>query len=296
VALLNEYFSLMVDCIQHEGGMLDKFIGDAIMAVFGTPFPHDDDPDRAVRASIAMLRELGRFNAERVSRKLMAIDMGIGLATDTIVSGNIGSPKRMDFTVIGDGVNLASRLEGACKPYKAKLLISENTQKGLRGTYRMREIDRVIVKGKTEPVAIFEVLDWHEPAKFPNMGDVLSAFRGGLDAYRAGEFVAGLRRFEEASRCVCVCLFVCARARARLCARACVRAPARVVAALSASGMAGLSLPPEPGRLTIATDGDAAGASAGIACVLPAAPAPCRPARRRWRRRRWCRRSAPGPG
>jgi adenylate cyclase len=198
VALLNEYFSLMVDCIQHEGGMLDKFIGDAIMAVFGTPFPHDDDPDRAVRASIAMLRELGRFNAERVSRRLMAIDMGIGLATDTIVSGNIGSPKRMDFTVIGDGVNLASRLEGACKPYKAKLLISQNTQRGLRGTYRMREIDRVIVKGKTEPVAIFEVLDWHEPATFPNMGDVLSAFRGGLDAYRAGDFAAGLRRFEEA--------------------------------------------------------------------------------------------------
>ncbi|MFN8926223.1 MAG: GAF domain-containing protein [Rhodospirillales bacterium] len=198
VALLNEYFSLMVDCIQHEGGMLDKFIGDAIMAVFGTPFPHDDDPDRAVRASIAMLRGLGRFNAERVSRKLMAIDMGIGLATDTIVSGNIGSPKRMDFTVIGDGVNLASRLEGACKPYKAKLLISENTQKGLRGTYRMREIDLVIVKGKTEPVAVFEVLDWHTPESFPRMGDVLSVFRGGLDAYRAGTFDAALRRFEEA--------------------------------------------------------------------------------------------------
>lgn len=198
VALLNEYFSLMVDCIQREGGMLDKFIGDAIMAVFGTPFPHEDDADRAVRAAIAMLRELGRFNAERVSRRLLPIDMGIGLATDTIVSGNIGSPKRMDFTVIGDGVNLASRLEGACKPYKAKLLISAGTQGALRGTYRMREVDRVIVKGKTEPVAIFEVLDWHTPESFPHMGDMLSVFRGGLDAYRAGTFEAALRRFEEA--------------------------------------------------------------------------------------------------
>ena len=115
VAFLNEYFTLMVECIAHEEGMLDKFIGDAIMAAFGLPVAHDDDEDRAVRAAIAMIRECRRWSRERVQRGQKPVDMGIGLNTDMVVSGNIGSPKRMDYTVIGDGVNLASRLESACK-------------------------------------------------------------------------------------------------------------------------------------------------------------------------------------
>jgi adenylate cyclase len=149
VTLLNEYFTIMVECIQKQGGMLDKFIGDAIMAVFGLPLPHEDDEDRAVRASISMIGDLRRWNQERAAAGKKPVDIGIGLNTDTIVSGNIGSPKRMDYTVIGDGVNLASRLESACKEYSARILISENTFKRLRGTYRVREIDKVIVKGKT---------------------------------------------------------------------------------------------------------------------------------------------------
>jgi adenylate cyclase len=109
VSLLNEYFTLMVDCIQKEGGMLDKFIGDAIMAAFGVPIPHEDDEDRAVRAAIGMIRALHVWNRERAAEGKKPVGMGIGLNTDTIVSGNIGSPKRMDYTLIGDGVNLASR-------------------------------------------------------------------------------------------------------------------------------------------------------------------------------------------
>ncbi len=137
--------------------MLDKFIGDAIMAAFGTPIPHDDDEDRAVRTAISMHNHLKEWNAERAAEGKKPVNIGIGLNTDSVVSGNIGSPKRMDYTLIGDGVNLASRLESACKQYHAKILISENTYKKLRGTYRIREIDRVVVKGKTEPVAVFEV-------------------------------------------------------------------------------------------------------------------------------------------
>ncbi len=94
VSLLNEYFTIMVDCIQKQGGMLDKFVGDAIMAVFGVPLPHDDDEDRAVRTAIGMITELGRWNAGRVAAGKKTVDMGVGLNTDNVVSGNIGSPKR----------------------------------------------------------------------------------------------------------------------------------------------------------------------------------------------------------
>ena len=102
VKLLNEYFSIMVDCITDEGGMLDKFIGDAMMCIFGTPVAHDDDPDRAVRAAIRMMTDLKIFNEKRAAEGKLPIDHGMGINTDSVVSGNIGSPKRMDYTVIGD--------------------------------------------------------------------------------------------------------------------------------------------------------------------------------------------------
>ena len=198
VSLLNEYFTVMVDCIQYEGGMLDKFIGDAIMAVFGTPVRHDDDEDRAVRASSHMLQELNGYNLRRNAEGKKSIQIGIGINTDTIVSGNIGSPRRMDYTVIGDGVNLASRLESACKQYHARLLISEFTFKKLHGTYRIREIDRVIVQGKTQPVGLYEVLDYHSDETFPNLMEVLNAFRYGVKCYRDRRWDDGIKAFRDA--------------------------------------------------------------------------------------------------
>ncbi|MFM8976382.1 MAG: GAF domain-containing protein [Vulcanococcus sp.] len=200
VTLLNTYFSRMVDCLQQEGGILDKFIGDAVMAVFGLPIPHGDDADRAVRTGLAMLNSLQAFNQSRAAEGLMAIRIGIGLHTDAVVSGNIGSPKRMNYTVIGDGVNLAARLESACKHYGAQLLISESTRCRLKGTYRMREADRVVVKGKTEPVQIHELLDFHSEASFPSVVQVLGHYRDGLELYRAGRFQPALASFEQALR------------------------------------------------------------------------------------------------
>jgi len=199
VSFLNEYFTLMVECIAQEGGMLDKFIGDAIMACFGLPIPHDDDPDRAVRAAIAMVRRLWEWNGERRAAGLRTVDMGIGINTDAVVSGNIGSPRRMDYTVIGDGVNLASRLESACKTYAARILISETTAAALRGTYRMRDIDLVVVKGKSRPVRVFEVLDYHTPETFPHLMDVVNYFKEGIRHYRAAEWDKASERF---SRCL----------------------------------------------------------------------------------------------
>ena len=198
VALLNEYFSAMVDCITLQGGMLDKFIGDALMAEFGIPVAHEDDPDRAVRASISMIHALDELNELRATRGQKPIDMGIGLNTDTIVSGNIGSPKRMDYTVIGDGVNLASRLESACKQYSARILASEATVKKLKGSYSMREVDLIVVKGKTEPVSVYEILDYHTEATFPSLQETVGHFKGGLKYYRDGEFDRAINQFKEA--------------------------------------------------------------------------------------------------
>ena len=198
VAVLNEYFTMMVECITREGGMLDKFIGDAIMAVFGLPVAHGDDEDRAVKAAVSMLGELAQWNKARTANGQPAFEIGVGLNTDTIVSGNIGSPKRMDYTVIGDGVNLASRLESACKQYGASLLISETTYKKLKGVYRTREIDRVIVKGKTRPVAVYEVLDFHSEDTFPNIMDCLNQFREAIAHYRKGNWDKAIAGFNEA--------------------------------------------------------------------------------------------------
>jgi adenylate cyclase len=200
VSLLNEYFTLMVECIQQEGGMLDKFIGDAVMAAFGVPLAHEDDPDRAVRAAIAMIRTLDAWNASRGATGPDRLDMSVGLNTDTVISGNIGSPRRMDFTVIGDGVNLASRLEGICKQYYARILISENTRAKLRGTYRLREVDRVIVKGKTEPVSIHEVLDYHTSGTFPGLMEAVAHFKEGQEHYRVRDWERAQRAFEHAAR------------------------------------------------------------------------------------------------
>ena len=136
----------MVDCINKSGGMLDKFIGDAIMAGFGVPVAGEDDPDHALKCGISMLKELKKWNAQRMTKNLPPIEIGIGINTGRVVSGNIGSLKRMDFTMIGDGVNLAARLESACKQYAAKLLISEFTYKKLKGIYRIRDVDLVVVK------------------------------------------------------------------------------------------------------------------------------------------------------
>ncbi|TSA18803.1 MAG: adenylate/guanylate cyclase domain-containing protein, partial [Betaproteobacteria bacterium] len=197
VALLNEYFTLMVDCIQREEGMLDKFIGDAIMAAFGIPVAHEDDADRAVRAAIAMLRDLRTWNAARIAEGKPPVDMGVGLNTDMVVSGNIGSKKRMDYTIIGDGVNLASRLESACKQYGSRILVSEFTYAKLRGTYRTRELDLVVVKGKTQPVAIHEILDYHTDETYPHLIDALGYFRDGLRKYRQRKWDDAIKQFSE---------------------------------------------------------------------------------------------------
>jgi adenylate cyclase len=198
VTLLNEFFTVMVDCIHGEGGMLDKFIGDACMAEFGIPLPHEDDEDRAVRAAISMHRELHKFNRTRSALDRPPIRIGIGINTDFVVSGNIGSPKRMDYTVIGDGANLASRLESACKEYGTAILVSERTFTKLRGEYHAREVDQVVFQGKSSPSRVFEILDHHTPETFPNMAAVVKSFSDGLYLYRHRKWDEAISAFQNA--------------------------------------------------------------------------------------------------
>ena len=197
VSLLNEYFDIMVEAISEQGGMVDKFIGDAIMAGFGIPVAHEDDEDRGVRAGINMIKNLWDWNVQREKEGKMPVDMGLGLNTDTVVSGNIGSSKRMDYTMIGDGVNLAARLESACKQYSARILISDYTYKKLKGTYQIRYIDDVVVKGKTEPVGVREVLDYHNNDSFPNLMDTVNHFNEGRDHYKKGNWDKATKSFKE---------------------------------------------------------------------------------------------------
>jgi adenylate cyclase len=198
VTMLNDYFSIMVDKIGNNQGILDKFIGDAIMAVFGAPFAGPRDADNAVVSAIQMMKSLHPFNQERLASGKEPVHIGIGVNTGEVVSGNIGSSKRMDYTVIGDGVNLAARLEGATKPYGTAILVSEFTIGALQDEYRVREVDRIRVKGKTRPVAVFEIMD-HLEGLVDGLSEVRERYLQGLDCYKLRDWSAALGHFEDAA-------------------------------------------------------------------------------------------------
>jgi adenylate cyclase len=158
VGMLNEYFESMVEVIFKYKGTLDKYIGDAIMAVFGSPLPLKDHAWKAVQTSLEMRQQLHEFNLRRIQAKKETIKIGIGINSDIVISGNIGSTKRMEFTAIGDGVNLGSRLESASKQYGCDIVISEYTFKPCEQLIWHRELDCIRVKGKNAPVRIYEVV------------------------------------------------------------------------------------------------------------------------------------------
>ncbi len=199
VALLNEYFSYMEDVVANRSGIIDKYIGDAVMAVFGTPFPGEQDAENAVQAAADMLQVLGLLNASRAEAGLAQLRIGIGLASGPVLMGNIGSPKRMDFTVIGDPVNLASRLESATKQYGADILLDGATMGRLRPGRRIRRVDVVRVVGQEQPTEIFELLDHRAEQWGAGYDAAMAEYAAGLERHAAGDWAASQARFVAAA-------------------------------------------------------------------------------------------------
>lgn len=157
VAVLNEYFTAMSEVIFRHRGMLDKYIGDAILAVFGTPFPRPEDPLRAVRAAEEMLETLDALNAKWATEDREPLEIGIALHTGEVIAGNIGSVQRMDYTVIGDAVNLTSRLEGLNKRYGSTLILSEATHEAARLGDEAVFLEETRVRGREAPIRVYSL-------------------------------------------------------------------------------------------------------------------------------------------
>ena len=195
VSMLNTYFTEMVEIVFEHHGILDKYIGDAIMAVFGTPFASAQDADNAVKVAICMQRAVVEFNRRQAAAGKPGFEVRIGINSGDVVAGNIGSTRRMDYTVIGDGVNVAARLESANKYLGTRILISAASRAQLRDTYRLREIDSLRVSGKLEPLSVFEVRGAGEEVLPPRELEMLDRYAAGLAAYRARRWPAAIAHF-----------------------------------------------------------------------------------------------------
>lgn len=195
VESLNGYFSRMVSVIMDSLGVVDKYIGDAIMAFFGAPAPDEESCLHAVEAAFGMLGALQSFNEDGGFPGSPSFKIGIGINYGDVTIGNIGSEQKMDYTVIGDTVNLASRLEGASKRYGEPIIISESVKRELpEEYYRTRLLDKVIVKGKTKPVSIYAIRERLSPTE----ADAWEIYRNGVANYYEGAFELAVEAFEEA--------------------------------------------------------------------------------------------------
>lgn len=195
IKFLNNYMTPMTEIIMKSGGTVDKFIGDAIMAYWNAPSDVPDHQDAALTSSLDQIKALEELNKQLTANGKPTIAIGIGLNTGLATVGEMGSEGRADYTVIGDSVNLASRVEGLNKAYASRILISEYTKAGLKKPYIIRELDKVRVKGKEEPVAIFEVLDFGTPNATQKAE--FDSYHQALEIYRESRFVEALDRFKQ---------------------------------------------------------------------------------------------------
>jgi adenylate cyclase len=179
--IMNRYMTAMTKAILENKGTLDKYIGDAQMAFWNAPVNNEQHALNSVQTAFQMLKSLEEFNNEITKEGIPAFGMGLGINTDTVVVGNMGSDQRFDYTCLGDGVNLASRLEGQSKPYGVRIVIGPKTAEYVKDRYQVIELDLIAVKGKTEPVRIYTVLEKKDAAA----GVAHTRF---LNAYRSGDW------------------------------------------------------------------------------------------------------------
>jgi adenylate cyclase len=206
VMMLNEYFETMVEAVFNYKGTLDKYIGDAIMAVFGSPLPIPDHAWMAVQTAIDMRHRLKEFNIKRLEKlkpqnqkeiDMATIKIGIGINSDTVISGNIGSTRRMEFTAIGDGVNLGSRLEGASKQYGTDAIISETTYNLCSDRLWVRELDRIQVKGKNQPVSVYELVGLKSDPLTEIQTRIIEHYHTAREHYLTRKFSKAVAEFAE---------------------------------------------------------------------------------------------------
>lgn len=188
--MMNQFLTPQTRCIQQYRGTIDKYMGDAIMAFWGAPLPDAGHALNAVRAALAMIRAVESLNPQFVARGWPPIRVGIGISSGPMRVGNMGSEFRVAYTVMGDPVNLASRVEGLTKAYGAAIIVTESTRRALPADWALRELDRVRVKGKEEPVTIYEPLGPKDELDAA-VREALARHRGALRAYRG-------RRWDEA--------------------------------------------------------------------------------------------------
>jgi adenylate cyclase len=193
--LLNRYLTAISAVIEEHGGVVDKYIGDAVMALFGAPLQHDNDPARAIKTALGMCQALAAINQDFINDGLPPIGIGIGINTDTVVAGNMGSMNRLNYTVIGDGVNLASRLEGLTKEYGVHIIVSDNTR-ARTDAFMFRELDRVRVKGKDLPVGIFEPVGVSGNIRQETM-QALQDYQQALEQYRQRNWHGAMQAFRQ---------------------------------------------------------------------------------------------------
>ena len=198
VSMLNEYFETMVEAVFHSEGTLDKFIGDALMAVFGAPLPLSNHAWSAVCSALDMRKRLLAFNQERLAKGQPELRIGIGLSSGEVVSGNIGSQRKMEYTVIGDGVNLSARLESITKQYGCDIVLSEHTYELCSDLVWVRELDLIRVKGKLEPVKIYELVSDRTTPLSPTDEHFLALYEQGREAYKKRAFHKAIAHFDKA--------------------------------------------------------------------------------------------------
>ena len=195
VQLLNEYFGQMTEIVFATDGTLDKYIGDAIMAFWGSPYPQEDHAARSCACALRMKAGLATLNAKWQAAGRPPISIGIGLNTGSVNVGNMGSARRLSWTVMGDNVNLASRLEGITKQYHVQIVVSEATYRQVSSQFVCRELDKIRVKGKTLPVNIYELMDVAaEKSKYEKL---LEQFDAAMAAYRSQNWREAAAQFTE---------------------------------------------------------------------------------------------------